>query len=155
MANEKNHARCITFTNKQTGHFFRWVMYSGKVPVNAVIDRAWEIIRENDDYIAKGEALLAEVDVNEWLCEEMAPLLKEILENAAGAFCDSPEHVLFYGVEEDGMEEYLTPETMTNARIDQLVIPILIEALRGIDVSAVAKAILMTTGRWIGPEKIA
>ena len=152
MANETP-VRFYNFWNAQTFHFFQWVMHSGMVPIDALIDRAWEMIETGEDNCADGKAWFdMSGDASTCLCDELAGLLKEVLENAGHDFFGLHKGFIFGGIEENGIADSSEPEMMADADVTDLFAPILMEALRDIQFEKVAQAVLMAKGKW-APEK--
>ena len=147
MSGEKNTLEFFNFWNAQTFHFYQWVMHSGKVPVDALIDRAWEMLEEE---ISEDRAAISrmDIDVSCHLCEKLVSLLKEIMETAASEYFESHTDYWFCECEDNGIGQYSGLEQMGDDQIEGLFLPILIEALSDIEFGVVAAAILIANGRW-------
>jgi hypothetical protein len=139
----------FNFWNPQTFHFFQWVMYSGKVPADSLIARAFEKIETGEDDVADGKFWHeAGVDTYHCLRDELAGIVQDVLENAAERFF-SPHDPLFCAGDEGGFENFSEPGELAGLSEDFLFLPMLIQAMREIDHGAVAEAILRAKGKWI------
>ena len=155
--------RFYSFGNSQTYQFFWWALHSGKVPVDSLIDRAWEKIETGEDNTADGK-LWHEMGVDASTClrDELAGLLEEIADEAFARFTNcAPDPLVWVSIAEGpGPEEYDseegaygTPKSMKSLDVDHLFVPILVDALRQIQFETVAEAILIAKGKWSPDRK--
>ena len=124
----------LDFYNRQTYHFFQWLMRSGLIDLQGMVERA-----------------LADAQTDEWLptqqttSEIACRLLAERLEDAA--FVLARERFEF-GVLEPGDDAFVEQETHGYESADALFVPLMHDALEHVMYPVVARAVLMCQGKW-------
>ncbi len=139
----------ISFWNPQTFHLFQWTVYSGQVPVDSLLDRAWKELADNEDR--------TDFDTSLALRDSLAGILEELIDDKLQELTGAalPEEAF-------GYEQFTDLELSLNssaeipqhrqALVELLFFPMLIEAIWEVDFSKVAETILRLRGKW-NPDK--
>jgi hypothetical protein len=138
----------INFWNPRTCHLFQWIVHSGQVPVDSLLDRAWEELDpDNESRSEAKDWFEMGYETSGSLRDSLAPILREFiadkLQELTGAALP---------MEELGYESFTDPKQLLNSSVDRLFFPMLVEAIREIDFGIVAETILRVRGKW-NPEK--